>query len=199
MRYQLRIIAGSLRGRKVTVEQDAGLRPMTDRAREALFSILQLTIPGRPFFDVFAGSGAVGMEAISRGASSVVFVERESRAAAAINKHLEKFGVADQGRVIQADSYRWADKGAVPTEPAIVFVGPPYNEFVNHFDAVFWLMTAMQQKLAPGSVLVMQSESQFPADQFPLADQWDVRHYGRTQLALWTKPVEELGGLPTKP
>lgn len=189
MRYQLRIIAGALRGRKLTMFLDPNLRPLADRAREALFSILGDAIPGRPFFDVFAGSGAVGMEALSRGASSVVFVERDQRSVAAIVQHLQKFGVTDKSRALQADAYRWADKGALPAEPANVFLGPPYQEFVNHFDAIYWLTDVLQKRLAPGSSLVVQSDREFPAGQFPLADKWDVRHYGRTQLAIWWKPL----------
>ena len=189
MRYQLRIIAGALRGRRLTVLLDPDLRPLADRAREALFSILGDAVPERPFFDVFAGSGSVGMEALSRGASSVVFVERDQKSVAAIVQHLQKFGVAGKGRALQSDAYRWADKGALPAEPANVFVGPPYQEFTNHFDALYWLTEVLQKRLAPGSSLIVQSDSQFPADQFPLAEQWDVRQYGRTQLAIWWKPL----------
>jgi 16S rRNA (guanine(966)-N(2))-methyltransferase RsmD len=189
MRYQLRIISGSLRGRKLTVVLDPKLRPLADRAREALFNILGDAVPGRPFFDVFAGSGAVGMEALSRGAGSTVFVERDPRSVGDIVQHLQKFGVADRGRVLQSDAYRWGDKGALPAEPANVFLGPPYEEFVNHPDAVHWLVEVVQKRLAPSSVLIVQSEKQFASEQLPLAEQWDVRHYGRTQLALWTKPL----------
>jgi 16S rRNA (guanine(966)-N(2))-methyltransferase RsmD len=189
MRYQVRIIAGSLRGRKLTVADTPGLRPLADRAREALFSILGNAVPDRPFFDVFAGSGAVGMEALSRGASAVTFVEREPRAVGDIIRHLEGFGVADQATVLRADAYRWADKWAVPAEPVNVFLGPPYREFDDHRDAVRWLVTTLQHKLPAGSVLILQSDAAFPADELPEAAQWDVRHYGRTQLAIWTKPA----------
>jgi 16S rRNA (guanine(966)-N(2))-methyltransferase RsmD len=190
MRYQLRIIAGSLRGRKMTVVLNPALRPLADRAREALFSILGNAVPGRPFFDVFAGSGSVGMEALSRGASSVTFVERDPRTFAGIIEHLKKFGVADQARVLQSDAYRWADKGALPAEPVNVFLGPPYEQFVHHFDALRWLIQAMQQRMPPGSVLIVQSERAVPAAGLPRAEEWDVREYGRTQLAFWTKSVE---------
>jgi len=187
LRYQLRIISGALRGRKLTVAWDPDLRPMADRARAALFSILGDAVPGREFHDVFAGSGAVGLEALSRGASSVVFVEREPQAVAKIIRHLEEFGVSDKARVLRADAYRWADKMVLPTEPVNVFLGPPYREIERHFDAITWLVGSLQQKTPPGSVLVLQSEKTFSADQLPDPEKWDVRHYGRTQLAIWTK------------
>jgi len=190
MRYQLRIIAGSLRGRKMTVVLNPALRPLADRARGALFSILGDAVPGRPFFDVFAGSGSVGMEAISRGASAVTFVERDPRTVGGIIEHLQRFGVADRARVLQSDAYRWGDKGALPAEPVNVFLGPPYEQFVHHFDALHWLMQTMQQRMAVGSVLIVQSERTSAVAQFPRAEEWDVREYGRTQLAFWLKPLE---------
>ncbi len=189
MRYQLRIIAGSLRGRKLTVMLNPDVRPIADRVREALFSILGDAVPDRPFYDVFAGSGAVGLEALSRGAKRVTFVERDPRTGGDILKHLEKFGVTDKARVLRADAYRWADKGDLPGEPVNVFLGPPYAEFERHFDAVVWLVTALEQRVAPGSVLVLQSDEKFDSARLPDSERWDVRHYGRTQLAIWTKPV----------
>src|SRR5689334_2118201 len=106
MRAQLRIVAGSLRGRKLNCVVEPGLRPTPDMVREALFNILGNAVPGRPFFDLFAGTGAVGLEALSRGAAPVEFIEREPRAASSIIKHLHAFDVADQARVYKADVYR---------------------------------------------------------------------------------------------
>jgi 16S rRNA (guanine(966)-N(2))-methyltransferase RsmD len=191
MRYQLRIIAGSLRGRKMTVILNPALRPLADRAREALFNILGDAVLGRPFFDVFAGSGSVGMEALSRGAGSVTFVERDPRTVSGIREHVQKFAVAEKARILQSDAYRWADKGALPDEPVNVFLGPPYNEFVNHFDALEWLIQTLQERAAPESVLVVQSDRSFPVNRLPFAAEWDIRDYGRTQLAFWTKPFPE--------
>jgi 16S rRNA (guanine(966)-N(2))-methyltransferase RsmD len=189
MRYQVRIIAGSLRGRKLTLVYNPHLRPLADRAREALFSILGDAVPDRPFFDIFAGSGAVGIEALSRGASKAVFVERDSEAMRAILSHLQKFGLAKQAQVLRADAYRWADKWLAPKEPVNVFLGPPYQEIEKHFDAISWLVTCLQDKLAAGSVLILQSDDRFHAELLPDAENWDVRHYGRTQLAVWPKAV----------
>lgn len=187
--YEMRIIAGTLRGRKLHVPMDEKLRPMADRARAALFSILGNAVPDRPFFDVFAGSGAVGLEGLSRGASRVTFVERDRGTVATLHQHLERFRVADQVKVIQADAYRWGTMGALPAdEPANVFLGPPYQEFDKRYDAVERLIQNLGERLAPGSVLVVQSDGDFPVDLLPKFD-WDVRTYGRTQLAIWTKPV----------
>src|SRR6516162_10693398 len=108
MRAQLRIVAGRLRGRKLIVDVNPHLRPAPERLREALFSILGDAVPDRPFLDLFAGTGAVGVEALSRGASSAVLVERDFRTADAIERHLRSFDLAREGRVVRADVYRWA-------------------------------------------------------------------------------------------
>src|SRR5438132_8000617 len=93
MRTELRIVAGDLRGRKVICTVNPRLRPTPQRVREALFSILGDAIPGRPFFDVFAGTGVIGLEALSRHASKATFLERDFRNTADLEKHLHKFGV----------------------------------------------------------------------------------------------------------
>src|SRR6202011_2051225 len=107
MRAQIRIVSGSLRGRKVICNVHPQLRPTPDMVREALFSILGNAVPERPFFDVFAGTGVVGLEALSRGAGRVTFVERDFRVAAEIDGHLKEFGVAGRATVARADVYRW--------------------------------------------------------------------------------------------
>src|SRR5271167_1556329 len=106
MRVQLRIVAGALRGRKLTVQVGPELRPTPQMVREALFSILGNAVPDRPFYDVFAGTGVNGLEALSRGASSAFFVERDFRLAKDIDKYLHAFDFADRARVARIDAYR---------------------------------------------------------------------------------------------
>ena len=85
---QIRIVSGRLRGRRLPVVVHPGLRPTPQMVREALFSILGNAVPDRPFFDVFAGSGVVGLEAVSRGAKSATFVERDRRLADALDAQI---------------------------------------------------------------------------------------------------------------
>src|SRR6516164_3580031 len=103
MRLQLRIVAGELRGRKLICRVGPQTRPTPDRVREALFSILGDAVPNRLFVDVFAGTGVVGMEALSRGAGSVLFIERDLRLGQDIMANLRAFGVADRAEVVRAD------------------------------------------------------------------------------------------------
>src|ERR1043166_5396607 len=116
MRAQLRIVSGSLRGRKVLFNVQPNLRPTPDMVREALFSILGNAVPDRPFLDLFAGTGVVGLEAISRGASSVPSPDGDFRAAFGIEQLLEAFGVEEFAKVVRADVYRWIEHYEAPAE-----------------------------------------------------------------------------------
>jgi 16S rRNA (guanine966-N2)-methyltransferase len=187
MRAELRIVAGRLRGRKLTVDVNPKMRPASQRLREAMFSILGNAIPDRPFYDLFAGTGAFGVEALSRGASKVILVERDFRTADAIQGHLQTFKVADSARVIRADVYRWAARWPGEPVPVNVFLGPPFPDFEENFDAILHLVADLQGKLAPGSVLTLQSDGIFDTAHLPDAGNWDLRKYGRNLLLIWVK------------
>jgi 16S rRNA (guanine966-N2)-methyltransferase len=187
MRTQLRIVAGSLRGRKVTCTVNADLRPTPQRVREALFSILGNAVPGRPFVDVFAGTGVVGLEALSRSASSVTFIERDFRLIADLERHIAAFGVATQTRIARIDVYRWIERWQAPDEPVTVFLSPPFRDFERRLDDLLNLVTLLQAKVQPGSVIVLQSECTAALDELPARPDWDERRYGRNHLLIWVK------------
>src|SRR5437763_2297142 len=167
MKVQLRIVAGQLRGRKLTFNISGNLRPAPERLREALFNILGNAVPDRPFYDLFAGTGAVGMEALSRGSSRVTLIERDFRTADAIEQHLREFGVADRAAVVRGDVYRWVERWPGEGEPVNMFLGPPYADFERRPEAILAALAELQQKLVPGSVLVLQSEAKIPLEQLP--------------------------------
>jgi 16S rRNA (guanine(966)-N(2))-methyltransferase RsmD len=187
MRTQIRIVAGSLRGRKLVCTVSPTLRPTPQMVREALFSILGNAVPGRPFVDVFAGTGVVGLEALSRGASAVTFVERDFRLIGELEQHLRTFGVADQARIARSDVYRWIERWAAPAEPVTVFLSPPFADFERRLDDLLGLIGALQQKLPAGAVLVLQAEAGIDLDGLPDRQRWDERRYGRNRLLFWVK------------
>jgi 16S rRNA (guanine(966)-N(2))-methyltransferase RsmD len=193
MRTQIRIVAGSLRGRKLTCNVDANLRPTPQRVREALFSILGNAVPERPFLDVFGGTGVVGLEALSRGATSVTFVERDFRLIDELERHLEAFGVTGSARIVRSDVYRWAERWLAPAEPVTVFVSPPFADFERRPEELLGLIKGLQEKVAPGSVLVLQAEKAPVLDELPAREQWDERRYGRNLLLIWVKDLAEPG------
>lgn len=121
---QLRIIGGEWRGRKLSFPEIAELRPTADRVRETLFNWLQAEIPGARCLDLFAGSGAIGLEALSRGASEVVMVEQDRNAAEQIRQHLLTLG-SHSGRVDNRDVFHYLKDISTPFD--VVFLDPPYR------------------------------------------------------------------------
>ncbi|MGL4549959.1 MAG: RsmD family RNA methyltransferase [Gemmataceae bacterium] len=189
MRTQIRIVAGTLRGRKIECDVLPTMRPTPHRTREALFSILGNAVPDRPFFDLFAGSGVIGIEALSRGATRASFVERDNRLVDAIEKHLKTFKMHDKGRLVRADVYRWAERWAPPEEPATVFLSPPFPDLVARPDEFLALVTEVMNRMPAGSVLVLQLEVCDLLERLPDRAVWDERKYGRNRLLFWVKPL----------
>ena len=186
---ELRIVAGSLRGRKVIAVIHPGLRPTPQLVRQALFSILGDAVPDRLFFDLFAGTGIIGLEAVSRGASGVRFVERDAKLVADIQKAVDQFKVRDKAHVLRADVYRWAERWAPPAEPVNLFLSPPFPDLSGtKLDEFIELVDALNAKMPPGSVLTIQAEDGFPVVRLPAPDEWDVREYSRNLLMFRVKP-----------
>ena len=120
----MRVIAGSLKGRRLQSPKWAGLRPTSDKLRETLFNILGASVTGARVLDGYAGTGAVGIEALSRGASHVTFVERDRRAAALVEENLERCGVTKGYVIIRAEFAR----DTVPRGFDLIVLDPPYDE-----------------------------------------------------------------------
>src|SRR2546423_4577328 len=177
-RTQIRIVAGRLRGRKLTVVVHAGLRPTPQMVREALFSILGNAVPDRPFVDVFAGTGVVGLEALSRGASAATSVERDHRLGNDIDAHLRQFGVQREGQLLRTDVYRWAERWRPPDGPVNVFVSPPFADLGQRPADFHRLIATVQAKAPAGSVLTVQVEDTFDPAALPDAGRGEARKYG---------------------
>jgi 16S rRNA (guanine966-N2)-methyltransferase len=185
---QVRIVAGSLRGRKLTAVVHEGMRPTPQMVREAFFSILGNAIPGRVFYDVFAGTGVVGLEAISRGATSARLIEKDARQVNDIQKYASEFGVADRVQVLKADVYRWAERWIAPgKDPVNLFLSPPFPDLSQKAEEFLTLVRTLLDKAPDDSVLTIQAEDGFPLDKLPDPDLWDVRAYGRNLLLIRVK------------
>jgi 16S rRNA (guanine966-N2)-methyltransferase len=141
-RNSVRIIGGGWRGRRVSFPDIPGLRPTPDRVRETLFNWLQHAVAGARCLDLFAGSGALGLEALSRGAREVVFVEQSVAASRALQEQLIRLGGERKGRVAEMGATRYLRAAAQPFD--IVFLDPPFGrdalaEYVPMLDAANWL------------------------------------------------------------
>jgi len=125
----MRIIAGALKGRRILSPPGLKVRPTSDRARETLFSVLGESVSGSAFLDLFAGTGAVGLEAVSRGAREAVFVEKDSRAASSLAGNIRRLDVGEICRLLRTDwltACRRLKKERNTFE--FVFADPPYGE-----------------------------------------------------------------------
>lgn len=122
----LRIIGGEWRGRRLQFPEIEGLRPTPDRVRETLFNWLMPHLPGARCLDVYSGSGALGLEALSRGAATATLLELNPKAAAQIRQHLALLN-CDQGEVIHTDSLAWLQQPPAGTGYDVVFVDPPFD------------------------------------------------------------------------
>ncbi|MGH7706487.1 MAG: 16S rRNA (guanine(966)-N(2))-methyltransferase RsmD [Vulcanimicrobiaceae bacterium] len=122
----LRVSGGALRSRQIRAPHDRGIRPTPARVREALFSILGARVVDARFLDLFAGSGAVGCEALSRGAAGAIFVERDSPAAAQLRVTVAALGVADRATVLRGDATRIAAR--LDGRFDLVYADPPFEQ-----------------------------------------------------------------------
>src|SRR5262249_28759170 len=145
----MRVIAGSLKGRRLKTPTWDGVRPTSDKLRETLFNILAPRIGGARVLDAYAGTGAIGIEALSRGAAHVTFVERDRRAQSLVADNLAHCGVTDGYVIIRSSVSRALDDpGAAPFD--IMFFDPPYDEQVDD------VLAAAGERLAADGVLVLE-------------------------------------------
>jgi 16S rRNA (guanine966-N2)-methyltransferase len=149
----VRIIGGAWRGRRVAFPDMPSLRPTPDRVRETLFNWLQHSIVGARCLDLFAGSGALGLEALSRGAQELIFVEQAPRAAHCLREQLARLGGAARGRVIEVGAARFL---RAPGEPFdLVFLDPPFGQDAL---AEYLPMLAGGRWLKEGGLVYLENE-----------------------------------------
>lgn len=123
----IRIIGGQWRSRKISFADVPGLRPSGDRLRETLFNWLGPQLPGARCLDLFAGSGALGLEAMSRGANSCELIEKSGAAYHAIRRNCEALGAGNAVQVVQADALQWLRQGPQSGDYDIIFLDPPFG------------------------------------------------------------------------
>ena len=170
----MRVVAGEFKGRRLAAPRGARTRPTADRVREALFSMLG-DVGGARVLDLYAGSGALGIEALSRGAATAVFVERDAQAVAAIERNLEPLDV--EASVARADVARWLTRAEGRFD--LVFCDPPY-------DVASRLAGPLAERLpgltADDARIVTESDKRNPLElPFPLIVE---RSYGDTRIAI---------------
>jgi 16S rRNA (guanine966-N2)-methyltransferase len=183
----MRIIAGRRRGHKLEGPKNRSTRPTSDLIREAIFNILADSVEGKLAIDLFAGTGALGLEALSRGAAKARFIEQNRENAALIHRNLAALRYEDLGIVYHGDVFRMSNRIAelVDQTSAIIFIDPPYREYENHPGRVRKLIEALIPRLAPGSAIVVEFDEFRDDSLLPNPEQWDVRRYGGTRIGVF--------------
>ncbi len=177
----MRVIAGAAKGRRLAGPKGDATRPMTDRVREALFSSLGAGVAGAEVVDLYAGTGSLGLEALSRGAASAVFVERGRGALAALRRNVA--AVALGGEVVASDVSGYLTGGGGPFH--LAFVDPPYAVSLASLADVLRLL---DHRLAPGATIVVHRRAGQPKPEAPPS--WDPaapRRYGDSVLYRYEK------------
>jgi 16S rRNA (guanine966-N2)-methyltransferase len=174
----MRVIAGAYRGRRLKVPPGVRTRPTADRVREALFSVLG-HVEDMRVADLFAGSGALGIEALSRGAEHATFVEKSHAAVGVLKFNLAALGIVEGVEVFEWDAVRWLETVGGELEFDLVFVDPPYSSAPRLGAPLTELLPGI---LSPHATIVTESDKREPLVlDLPLDDE---RVYGDTRIAL---------------
>ncbi len=188
----MRIITGKARGIKLLTLEGENTRPTSERAKEAVFSMLQFEIEGRAVLDLYAGSGQMGLEALSRGAASADLVEKSKEASAIIRKNMEKTKLESNCRLYTGDVFDFLRLSKGRRQFDIVFIDPPYA-----IHAVPAVLTSLLEYglLKPTSVVVSESEEADILADFPaLQDAFEVvkvAKYGVAHMTVLSVKKEE--------
>ena len=176
-----------MRGRPVIYNGDLSTRPMKDSVRENLFNVLGKCVAGTVAMDVFAGTGVLAIEAISRGAKHAYATELNRPAVQTIRQSAERLGVAERLSVIPGDAFRLMPRIMQQQQddtPWIVFVCPPYALWDERPESLLSLVRLASDSAPPGSVIVVEADKRWDTAQLP-GQPWDIRRYGGTQLAFF--------------
>lgn len=190
----MRIVAGSLKGRTITTPEGQGTRPTSDRARQAVFNVLEHAawaepLDGMRVMDLYAGSGALGFEALSRGAAFALFVETDEEARGAIRENADAFHVMGRTRVHRRSAI---DLGPRPGSDGeafdLAFLDPPYRKGLGELT----LQRLLEgQWLQPGAIVVFERGSDEPEIDTPGYERLDARDYGAARvLFLRVRPTD---------
>jgi 16S rRNA (guanine966-N2)-methyltransferase len=182
---------------------------MKDRVRESLFNRLGTAVRGKLAIDLFAGTGALGIEALSRGAAQAIIIERHVPTAQAIRRSLATLEVV-AAEVVVSDTFHWArqwlaEQGGrsgsrdeasacgpkIATAPWLVFCSPPYDFYVERLDAMLDMVRGLVRAAPAESIFVVECDSRFDLGQLPEPDAWDVRTYPPAVVAILRRGIRD--------
>ena len=176
----VRIISGKFGGRTIQSPGSELTHPMSDRVRGSLFNIISNEITGAEVLDVFAGTGSLGLEALSRGASLATFIERDRLASKVLAENIETLGVKDLAVSVQIGISTWIDKNRDKLFD-LIFVDPPYN------DMQFSVISRLEESLKPNGMMILSHPSRVEVPPFQGLKIVDNRSYGTASLTFYSK------------
>ena len=182
----MRITGGKFSGRNLKVPKSDAIRPTQDRVREAVFNILQFDLPGKDFLDLFAGSGAVGIEAVSRGAKSVTFVERDARHLSVLKENLSAMRISPTPTVIAVEVYSWLER-YTGTGFDLVFADPPYALGEAKGYASVLATLAERGVVRANGLFIAEMTAVQQAEATPGWKLVRDRKYGKTRICIWLR------------
>lgn len=194
----MKIIAGKFRGRKILGPRDESTtRPITGRVRTSLFDRLMHRglLDDPPVLDIFAGTGTLGLESLSRGASACLFVEQDRDAVRRLERNIETLDVADRAEVLRVDALRvsWVHQLPRPFSEgvAVAFVDPPYALLreTDGWDRLVPLLTALAEVVLPGGVMTLRTEKTADVATVEGWGEPESHTFGSQKLNLYTKPA----------
>lgn len=179
----MRIITGKARGRRLITLEGNDVRPTTDRVKEGIFSAIQFDIEGRKVLDLFAGSGQLGLEALSRGAAKAAFVDSSSKSLRVINQNIETCGFSDCSRVYAGDALSFLSRNSDVYD--IVFLDPPYD--TNLIERVLDILPGHLSKFA---VIICETDikKELPENVGEL-EIYKRYRYGKTAVTMYKRPI----------
>lgn len=181
----MRVITGIARGKKLITLEGTDVRPTSDMVKEAIFSIVQFEVSGANVLDLFAGSGQLGIEALSRGASLAVFVDSNTDSVKVVRENLKNTGLAQNSRVVAMDSFAYL--GGCKDKFDIVFIDPPYSK-----DIITQILPKVVEKMSENGIIVCEHDKKdlLPEESGDFC-RFRTYSYGRIALTTYRRRNEE--------
>ena len=184
----LRIVGGQYRGRRLIYGGDARTRPMKDRLREAVFNLIGPAIKGKHALDLFAGTGALGLEALSRGADRATLIEQHNPTADTIRQNVTLLAAGQRAEVVVGNVFIWFRREpSLGDKPWAVFCSPPYDFYLDRTDEMMELLLGLIGAAPSESVFIVEADERFDFTTLPDSQAWDVRPYPPAVVGIFRK------------
>ena len=184
----LRIIGGQHRGRRLLYSGDWRTRPMKDRLREAIFNLIGPAIQGKHVLDLFAGTGALALEALSRGAERATLIEQHHPTAHIIRQNVAVLGVESQTEIVAGNVFVWfRRRPLLGIVPWAVFCSPPYDFYVDRAGEIMELICGLMGAAPGESIFVVEADVRFDFRTLPDPEAWDLRPYRPAVVGIYRK------------